>query len=176
VLPHGSAPPWTGQDTLVAVFGSGEHVPNRPATLQLLHPLVQALSQQTPSVQNNPDWQSEVSVQSWPLAAGPQRWLLHLLGTAHCELAPVPVHELKQLVPSMLQTYGAHTTSVPARHRPAPSQVAAVVLTPAAHFCAAQMVDEPYFRHAPEPLQVPSFPQLAGPASLQTPAGSRPPA
>ena len=41
---------------------------------------------------------------------------------------------------------------------------------------AAQSVLGLYFRQAPAPLQVPSFPQLAGPSSRQAPAGSWPPA
>ncbi len=47
-----------------------------------------------------------------------------------------------------------------------------MVLTPAAHLRAAQIVVGPYLRHAPEPLHVPSLPQLVGPSSLHVPAGS----
>jgi hypothetical protein len=63
----------------------------------------------------------------------------------------------------------------PGRQVPAPLQVEANVFTPPLHRWLEQMVLGPYLRQPPDPLQVPSFPQLAGPWSRQAPAGSWPP-
>jgi hypothetical protein len=56
-----------------------------------------------------------------------------------------------------------------------PLQVAAEVEVPLAQVAAAHTVPAWYLRHAPMPLHVPSFPQVAAPSSLQVLAGSGPP-
>lgn len=65
---------------------------------------------------------------------------------------------------------------MPATQRPVPSHSDGVVFVPPLHFCAAQTVLGPYLRHAPEPSQKPSLPQVVLPSSLQTSLGSEPPA
>lgn len=104
VLPHAFVIVCAGQVKLVAVVPRFVQVPSDADRVQLLQPAHALVLQQTPDTQNKAAAQSEVTPQSWPFAEGPQRWLLHLLGIAHCGLSPVPVHELKQLVPSAVQT------------------------------------------------------------------------
>ena len=104
MLPHTSVIVCAGQVKLVAVVPRFVQVPSDADNVQLLQPAHVLVLQQTPDTQNRLAAQSAVAPQSWPFADGPQRWLLHLLGIAHCGLSPVPVHELKQLVPSAVQT------------------------------------------------------------------------
>jgi hypothetical protein len=48
-------------------------------------------------------------------------------------------------------------------------------MLPLVQLASRHLVPLAYRRHAPTPLQVPSFPQLAGPMSRQVPLGSAPP-
>lgn len=57
-----------------------------------------------------------------------------------------------------------------------PSHVDRVRNVPFEHEAETHTVPAAYLRHAPEPLQVPSLPQLAAPLSLHVPVGSTPPA
>src|SRR4051812_44189189 len=59
---------------------------------------------------------------------------------------------------------------------PVPLQAPMSVTLPLVQRASAHLVPAAYWRQAPRPLQVPSFPQLCGPASLQVLAGSTPPA
>lgn len=84
---------------------TGLHAPKSPAVLQLWHAAVHLELQHTPStLHTRPLAHSLSSEQSWPLPALPHRPALHLLGARHWGASPVPLHELKQLVPSVLHT------------------------------------------------------------------------
>jgi hypothetical protein len=78
---------------------------------------------------------------------------------------------LQAFVPQM---YGVHPDVVTVWQVPAPLQVRAGVNVVPEHDAATQVVPAMYSRQAPEPLQVPSVPQLAAPASAHWFNGSRP--
>jgi hypothetical protein len=78
-------------------------VPTDPATVQLSQLPPQARSQQTPPAQLNPDWQSLLSRQDWPLLAWPHLPLWQRLGAWHMGEGPSPVQAPLQLAPSAAQ-------------------------------------------------------------------------
>jgi hypothetical protein len=56
-----------------------------------------------------------------------------------------------------------------------PSHVEIAVMLPFVQLASRHLIPLAYRRHAPAPLQVPSFPQLAAPMSLHVALGSAPP-
>lgn len=161
-LPSLSAPP----------AGMLLQVPSIPWSAQLLHTPVHAPSQQTPST-HWPVLHSSPLAQAPPLSLRPHSPISQRRDGMHW---PSSIHELKQSVPPALHTYGLHSRRTPAAQVPSPLHVDCPVALPAAQAAAAQTVPLAYLRQAPEPLHVPSLPQLAGPWSWQPPVGSTPPA
>jgi len=70
--------------------------------------------------------------------------------------------------------YGAHDTGSTIKQVPPPLQVRAAVAVDPVQVAAAHVVAPEYFRHAPEPSQVPSSPHVIMPSSEHCPSGSTP--
>jgi hypothetical protein len=160
-MPLGSATP---EGTLV-------QVPTEPPTVQLRQPPAQASLQQTPSAQM-PETHSGPALQEVPLPFLPQMLLWHWLGGTHWLLAS---QDEKQAPLLALHLNGAQAWVAPARQVPLPSQNdAATALSPlqdgAAHWVVAGCMRQP-----PDPLQVPSRPQLFVGWAAQRASGSTPP-
>jgi hypothetical protein len=130
---------------------------------------VHALSQQTPSAQK-PDLHWALVSHVTPSGRGPQLPLLHVRGamqsafvvqtTLHCPFS---------------QIEGLQVMGEPARQVPLPSQLEAGTRPPAEQVDWPQLVPDLCFAQPPSPLQVPSWPQVAGASGLQIPCGSAPP-
>jgi hypothetical protein len=148
--------------------GTLVQVPTEPPTVQLRQLPVQALSQQTPSAQTV-ETHSAPELHALPLGFLPQMLAWHWLGGMHWELAS---QEGKQAPVAVLQRNGEQAWVAPGRQVPLPSQnEAATALSPlqagAAHWVVAGCR-----RHPPEPLQVPSRPQLLVGWAAQRASGS----
>jgi hypothetical protein len=87
-----------------------------------------------------------------------------------------PLQLPRQALPS--QRKGAQLVVAPATQVPEPLQVDAAVkeLPPAGQAAGLHTEPAAYLRQLPWPSHLPSFPQLAAPASVQMPAGSLAPA
>ncbi len=127
--PCGSLPP----------AGTLLQAPSDPGTAQLRQLWPQVELQQTPSTQK-PEVHSAPSPQALPLALVPQRPLpSQRLGGWHWVSS---VHDVKQSVPSGVQTRGAQVWVAPGTQLPAPSQVEDRVRAPALQKAARQVVPE----------------------------------
>jgi hypothetical protein len=121
---EGAQPPWGSPPP----EGTLLQVPSDPGTAQLLQVWPQAVPQHTPSTQK-PVVHSGPSLQLLPVGLVPQRPLAsQRLGGWHW---PLSLQELKQSVPSLLQTKGAQAAVAPATQVPAPSQLDTSVRVPA---------------------------------------------
>jgi hypothetical protein len=166
-VPHEGAP-WSLQTLRLSAEPAaiGVHVPRDDVSPQLRQLPPQASLQQKPSTQKF-DAQSDVCVQAPPICFLPQLWFTHAMPAAqslsllHTVLhAPCP------------HVNGAQSMSPGATHAPFPSHVPAVFRRSPAHDCGTQTVCAAYLLQPPKPSQVPVWPQLAAPLSLQTPRGS----
>jgi len=161
--PAGSLPP----------DGTAEQVPSFPGTAQDRQTPTQSPAQQTPCWQE-PDLHSCPTLHEAPFSFLPQEKFWQGLPETHCALF---THWEKQraLAPSHMK--GAHERGAAATHDPFPShrEGGAPVDVPPGQLPALHTVPSAYLRHPPEPLHLPSVPQLAGPLSLQVPLGSAPP-
>jgi hypothetical protein len=151
-------------------IGTEAHVPG-VERLHDLHPehCASAVSQHTVSTQLL-DLQSVPVEQDKPLFFGPHEPgvtdVLHGFGERHCVLS---VHDVKQAVPSGLQTYGSQAIIVVgATQFPLPSHFESPICLPLAQEPAMQTTLS-HLRQLPLPSHVPSRPQLEGACALQVP-------
>lgn len=156
---------------------TGLQVPSFPVSVQLWQAPPQALLQQTPSLLQTPLLQSLVTLQGLPAGrAFPQRLLvLRQVRPPVQSVSLVQVVRHEGLV--ALQMKGLHREADAAEQLPFPSQLAAVVSVLPLQLACRQPVAVDHGRHAPAPLQVPSFPQFPadGLVARQRPLGSPPP-
>jgi hypothetical protein len=151
--------------------GTLVQVPTAPPTVQLRQLPVQASLQHTPSA-HTPDTHSGPDPQELPLGFFPQMLFWHWFGGMHWAVAS---HEGKQAPVALLQRNGEQAWLAPGRQVPLPSQnEAATALSPLqdgeAHWVVAGCRRQP-----PEPLQVPSRPQVLVGWAAQRASGSTPP-
>jgi hypothetical protein len=131
-----------------------------PGTEHATHAPLQATLQHTPSVQK-PEAQSLSFAHAAPRGFGPQLPATHLTPSAQ---SPSPVHPAKQAFIVGSQSYGAHSVSGPALHRPAPSHTPPPPTAAPSHVPVRQTVPAAWRRQAPAPSQVPSRPHVVGSA------------
>lgn len=134
----------------------GEQVPTLPGIAQDMHAVAQEVSQQTP-------WTQLFEAHSAPIAQFPPMGSFPQLPAASQVLgvaqSAVVVQVVRQAPVPHLK--GSQVAVIGFRHSPLPSQKRAWVNVVPVQVGAAHIVPLTYWRQAPAPLQVPSFPQLA---------------
>jgi len=142
------------------------HVPSVPASAHERQVVLQTLAQQMFCAQML-FAQSPFAVQVAPLGRRVQTPPEQMLGARQ---SPFTVHVVRHApVP---QTYGVQLDEVAAWQVPVPLQVRTEVSVEPVHVATAQFVPAAYSRQPPPPLQVPSLPQVAAPASGHWLSGS----
>jgi hypothetical protein len=142
-------------------------VPTVPVSAHDLHVVLQAVAQQTPCAQKVLA-HSALAAQAVPFAFLVQTLAMHTLGAAQ-SVSTVQVVRQALLVP---HAKGSHGDVVAAWQVPVPLQVRAALSVEPVQPGPAHWVPLPYRRQAPAPLQKPSVPQVAAPASAHWFRGS----
>lgn len=112
--------------------------------------------QQYPWAQK-PESHSVAAVQAVPVGFSVQIPALQMLGETQSVSA---VQAVRHPVPAASHLYFRHELIVAAAQTPAPSQAREDVSVETVQLAAAHCVPMAYLRHAPAPLQVPSFPHV----------------
>jgi hypothetical protein len=149
-------------------FGTFVHVPTVPVRLHDWQVPTQAVAQQTPCAQK-PVPHSGPEPQATPTPFLTQLPPMQLNGAIQ---SASTVHvALQAFVP---QAYGSHIDVVAAWQVPVPLHDLDEVSVEPVQLAVAQVVPAAYRRQAPEPLQVPSWPQPVAPWSVHWFSGSWP--
>jgi hypothetical protein len=141
-------------------FATLLQVPTLPVIAHDLHVPVHAWLQQYPWAQN-PESHSVAIVQALPVGFSVQVPALQMLGDTQSASA---VQVVRHAAPAASHLYLPHGLVVAAAHTPAPSHNRADVNVETVQLPATHCVPTAYLRHAPAPLQVPSFPQVVAAA------------
>jgi hypothetical protein len=157
-VPLGSAPP-------TFTF---EQVPSRPGRAQDRQVRLQAVSQHRPCAQMLLQ-HSAARLQMAPLGAVPQSPALQTLGARHCESVPQVPRQALPMQPCRARRSGRRA---PCRRRRAGAGAGLGVLAGVAGWGPCRRCRRGTSDTRPWPSQRPSEPQLRGPSSRQTLAGS----
>jgi hypothetical protein len=136
--------------------GIGVQVPALPLSAHDMQVAAQAELQQTPCWQN-PEAHCAAVVQAVPGVSSPQTPALQTLGDTQSALVAQEVSQTVALPQIRFPGQAAATT---VRQIPEPSQVCAGVSVEPVQLAGTHWVPAAYVRQAPDPLQVPSVPQV----------------
>jgi hypothetical protein len=141
-------------------FATLLQVPTLPVIAHDLHVPVHAWLQQYPWAQR-PESHSLAIVHAVPVGFSVQVPALQMLGETQSASA---VQVVRHAAPAASHWYFPHALVVAAAHTPAPSQSRADVNVEPVQLAATHWVPTGYLRHAPAPLQLPSFPHVVAAA------------